>query len=52
MLALTPAILAERSSNPKKCPAGPGAHIGMTAGSGAQKLTWPHIDRWLAARSR
>jgi len=28
-----------------------GGHIGMMAGSGAQKYTWPHIDSWLAARS-
>ncbi len=28
-----------------------GGHIGMMAGSGAQKYTWPHIEEWLAARS-
>ena len=28
-----------------------GGHIGMMAGSGAMKYTWPHIDAWLAARS-
>ncbi len=28
-----------------------GGHIGMMAGSGALKRTWPHIDSWLAARS-
>jgi polyhydroxyalkanoate synthase len=28
-----------------------GGHIGIMAGSGAEKNTWPHIDRWLAARS-
>lgn len=28
-----------------------GGHIGMMAGSGAKKFTWPHIDSWLAARS-
>jgi poly[(R)-3-hydroxyalkanoate] polymerase subunit PhaC len=28
-----------------------GGHIGMMAGSGAIKYTWPHIDDWLAARS-
>jgi polyhydroxyalkanoate synthase subunit PhaC len=28
-----------------------GGHIGMMAGSGAMKSTWPHIDSWLAARS-
>ncbi len=29
-----------------------GGHIGMMAGSGAQKNTWPHIDAWLAERSQ
>ncbi len=29
----------------------PGGHIGIMAGSGAHKRTWPHIDQWLAARS-
>jgi polyhydroxyalkanoate synthase len=28
-----------------------GGHIGMMAGSGAMKRTWPQIDEWLAARS-
>ncbi len=28
-----------------------GGHIGMMAGSGALKYTWPHIESWLAARS-
>jgi polyhydroxyalkanoate synthase len=28
-----------------------GGHIGMMAGSGAMKYTWPHIEEWLAARS-
>ncbi len=28
-----------------------GGHIGMMAGSGALKYTWPHIDSWLSARS-
>jgi len=27
-----------------------GGHIGIMAGSGAEKTTWPHIERWLAAR--
>jgi polyhydroxyalkanoate synthase subunit PhaC len=30
----------------------PGGHIGIMAGSAAHKRTWPHIDSWLAARSR
>ncbi len=29
----------------------PGGHIGMMAGSGANKRVWPHIDGWLASRS-
>jgi polyhydroxyalkanoate synthase len=29
----------------------PGGHIGIMAGSGAHKRTWPHIDGWLAPRS-
>jgi polyhydroxyalkanoate synthase len=29
-----------------------GGHIGIMAGSGAHKLTWPHIDGWLGTRSR
>jgi polyhydroxyalkanoate synthase len=28
-----------------------GGHIGIMAGSGAEKTTWPHIERWLAART-
>jgi len=28
-----------------------GGHIGIMAGSGAEKNTWPHIQSWLAARS-
>jgi len=28
-----------------------GGHIGIMAGSGAEKRTWPHIEAWLAARS-
>lgn len=29
-----------------------GGHIGIMAGSAAHKATWPHIDQWLASRSR
>jgi polyhydroxyalkanoate synthase len=28
-----------------------GGHIGIMAGSGAEKTTWPHIEQWLAKRS-
>jgi polyhydroxyalkanoate synthase len=27
-----------------------GGHIGIMAGSGAERTTWPHIESWLAAR--
>jgi len=29
----------------------PGGHIGIMAGSGASKRTWPAMDQWLAQRS-
>lgn len=29
----------------------PGGHIGIMAGSGAAKHTWPHIDGWLGPKS-
>src|SRR5262245_62992777 len=28
-----------------------GGHIGIMAGSGAEKSTWPHIEQWLTARA-
>lgn len=28
-----------------------GGHIGIMAGSGAEKTTWPHIENWLAQRA-
>ncbi len=28
-----------------------GGHIGIMAGSGAEKTTWPHIDAWLSQRA-
>jgi polyhydroxyalkanoate synthase len=28
-----------------------GGHIGIMAGSGAEKNTWPHVEGWLASRS-
>jgi polyhydroxyalkanoate synthase len=30
----------------------PGGHIGIMAGSGASKRTWPQIDGWLGGRSK
>jgi len=29
----------------------PAGHIGIMVGSGANKVTWPHMDNWLAKRS-
>jgi polyhydroxyalkanoate synthase len=29
----------------------PGGHIGVMAGSGAAKGTWPKVESWIAARS-
>jgi len=46
------AILGKISSTDTEIFRVPGGHIGIMAGSGAQKLTWPHIDQWLATRSR
>ena len=45
-------ILARVSSTDKELYRIPGGHIGIMAGSGASKRTWPHIDGWLAPRSR
>jgi polyhydroxyalkanoate synthase len=46
------AILSKVGSSDKDLFRIPGGHIGMMAGSGAQKRTWPHIDDWLAERSQ
>jgi polyhydroxyalkanoate synthase len=46
------AILSKISSGDTEIFRVPGGHIGIMAGSGAQKMTWPHIDQWLAVRSR
>jgi polyhydroxyalkanoate synthase len=46
------AILSKISSRDTEIFRVPGGHIGIMAGSGAQKLTWPHIDQWLGARSQ
>ncbi len=45
------AILSKVASRDKEIFRVPGGHIGIMAGSGARKLTWPHIDEWLRARS-
>jgi polyhydroxyalkanoate synthase len=45
------AILTKVGSGDKELFRVPGGHIGIMAGSGAHKLTWPHIDGWLGKRS-
>jgi polyhydroxyalkanoate synthase len=44
-------IMAKVSSKDKELFRTPGGHIGIMAGSGADKRTWPHINDWLAPRS-
>jgi len=44
-------IMAKVSSPDKELFRIAGGHIGIMAGSGAAKHTWPHINTWLAARS-
>ncbi|MGO8985814.1 MAG: alpha/beta fold hydrolase [Terriglobales bacterium] len=46
------AILSKVSSTDKELYSVPGGHIGIMAGSGANKRTWPTIDNWLAPRSK
>jgi polyhydroxyalkanoate synthase subunit PhaC len=46
------AILSKVSSKDGELFRIPGGHIGIMAGSGASKRTWPHIEGWLAPRSR
>lgn len=45
-------IMEKVSSKDKEVFWGKGGHIGIMTGSGAKKGTWPHIDQWLAARSK
>ena len=45
------AILPKVSSTDTEIYRVSGGHIGIMAGSGAHKRTWPHIESWLAARS-
>jgi polyhydroxyalkanoate synthase subunit PhaC len=45
------AILSKVSSKDKELFSVPGGHIGIMAGSGANKRTWPKIDAWLGRRS-
>jgi polyhydroxyalkanoate synthase subunit PhaC len=45
------AIMSRVSSKDKELFSVPGGHIGIMAGSGASKVTWPHLDGWLGRRS-
>jgi polyhydroxyalkanoate synthase len=45
------AILSKVNSKDKELFSVPGGHIGIMAGSGANKRTWPKIDDWLRRRS-
>jgi polyhydroxyalkanoate synthase subunit PhaC len=45
------AVLSKVGSSDKELYRVPGGHIGIMAGSGAHKRTWPHIDDWLGGRS-
>jgi len=44
-------IMSKVSSPDKELFQVRGGHIGIMAGSGAGKYTWPHIDQWLDPRS-
>jgi polyhydroxyalkanoate synthase len=46
------AIMSKVGSADKEVLRIKGGHIGIMAGNQAARHTWPHIDRWLAARSR
>jgi polyhydroxyalkanoate synthase subunit PhaC len=45
------AIMSRVRSKDKELFSVPGGHIGIMAGSGASKVTWPHLDAWLSRRS-
>ena len=44
-------IMGKVASKDKELFSVPGGHIGIMAGSGASKVTWPHLDGWLGPRS-
>ncbi len=44
-------VMAKVGSTDKTMLRIPGGHIGIMAGSGASKYTWPQIDGWLGPRS-
>lgn len=47
----TESVMTKVGSTDKTIMRIPGGHIGIMAGSGASKRTWPQIDNWLAQRS-
>jgi poly[(R)-3-hydroxyalkanoate] polymerase subunit PhaC len=48
----TETVMAKVGSTDKTVMRIPGGHIGIMAGSGASKRTWPQIDAWLSPRSQ
>jgi polyhydroxyalkanoate synthase len=44
-------VMAKIGSTDKEVFRVKGGHIGIMAGSGAEKTTWPHIEQWLASRA-
>ncbi len=44
-------VMAKVGSTDRTAMRIPGGHIGIMAGSGASKRTWPQIDHWLSQRS-
>ncbi len=48
----TETVVAKVGSTDKTVMRIPGGHIGIMAGSGASKRTWPQIDAWLSPRSQ
>jgi poly[(R)-3-hydroxyalkanoate] polymerase subunit PhaC len=47
----TETVMSRVGSTDKTVMRIPGGHIGIMAGSGASKRTWPQIDHWLSGRS-
>jgi polyhydroxyalkanoate synthase len=45
-------VMAKIASKDKEVFRVRGGHIGIMAGSGAEKTTWPHIEQWLGARTK
>jgi polyhydroxyalkanoate synthase len=45
------ALLEVVGSRDKEYKELPGGHISLIAGRGALRQCWPHVSRWLAARS-